>query len=58
MTKQPHELTLREVAEVARMAPDTVRGWIKTGQLPARRVGPQGQYRVDPEALSRFLDHR
>lgn len=54
----PRELTLREAADLCRMAPDTVRGWVKSGQLHARKVGPQKQYRISPDDLQKFLDQR
>jgi excisionase family DNA binding protein len=35
------ELTIGEVAERKKVSPATVRRWIRTGQLPAHRLGPR-----------------
>jgi excisionase family DNA binding protein len=46
-------LTTTEVAKILRVAPNTVRRFIKTGTLPAIAVG--AQKRIDSESLIRFL---
>lgn len=39
------EVTVREAARLSRRSPETVRRWIWSGRLPARKVG--NSYRVD-----------
>jgi excisionase family DNA binding protein len=51
----PEFLTLQEVADIVRAAPNTVWTWVKRGQLPATRAGKL--WRVSKEDLSAFL-HR
>jgi excisionase family DNA binding protein len=43
MPSQSHEhmLTLRESADLLNISKDTLRRWIKSGELPAYRVGPR-----------------
>lgn len=52
------ELSLQEVALRTKMAANTVRRWITTGQLPATKNGPQGRYRILVADLDRFIDRR
>jgi excisionase family DNA binding protein len=49
-------LTLAEVAQRLRMSEATVRRWVRTGQLPAEKVGlaPSFRYRVARSELERF----
>lgn len=57
---EPH-LTPPAIAEALGIAPETVLGWIKSGQLVARRLGKGTQrprYRVAQSALERFLQSR
>ena len=44
-----------EIAELLKVAPGTVRHWIRTGQLPGVRVGGRF-WRVRSEDLEAFLD--
>lgn len=46
-------LTVAEVAKKLRVDESTVRIWIRTGKLPAIRVGRQ--YRVDRAAYEQFI---
>jgi len=46
-------LTVDEAAAYAKIAPKTVRRWLKGGQLPGLRVGRH--WRVEKRALLRFL---
>jgi excisionase family DNA binding protein len=62
-TNMTHDLlTLREVAERTRMAPATVRSWLKDPdpdrRLPSTQIGPQHQYRIRTEDLEAFLARR
>lgn len=46
-------LTLPQIAEMLRLNPSTVRGWVNRGQLPAQKVDGKKWlvYRQDLEAL-------
>ena len=46
-------MTLDETAEALRVDSKTLRGLIKQGDFPARKVGKG--YRIDPEAVKRWL---
>ena len=52
-TKLPSLLTIPEGAEHLRLCTKTVRKLIKTGALPAHRVG--NQYRVDEKQVRAYL---
>jgi len=56
MSEESEYLKVTEVAELLRVRPDTVRGWIARGQLPALRVGPGRQYRVRRADALRALE--
>lgn len=47
-------LSVRQAAEIVGVTGETVRGWIASGLLPARRVGPR-LLRIRPEDLEDFL---
>lgn len=49
-------LTVEEVAEQLRVNPETVRTWIRTGELNAIDVG--GKYRIYPADLEDFKQRR
>lgn len=49
-------LTVDEVAERLNVSTKTVRRWIKTGELPAYRLGRQ--IRISEKDLRRFLRDR
>jgi len=46
-------LTVEDVAQRLRIHPQTVRGWIRAGRLPAVRAGRL--LRVSPAVLEQFL---
>lgn len=46
-------LTVREVAEVLRLKPDTLYRWAREGRLPAIKVGKE--WRVRPDDIERIL---
>lgn len=48
-------LTSGDVAREIGAHPQTVRGWIKDGVLPATRVGVRGRYRVRREDLEKII---
>lgn len=51
-------LTPKQIAAMPEIdvSPETVRAWCRSGRLRCHRVG--GLYRVSPEALREFLEHR
>ena len=49
-------LTLRDVAEAVQVSETTVRRWVRTGVLPAYKLGKRGQFRVGEEDLQAFLE--
>jgi len=48
-------LTATEVAQELRVRADTVRRWIRNGELQAVRLGPRAGYRVSSAELRRFM---
>jgi excisionase family DNA binding protein len=52
-------LTISEVALAMKVSERTVRRLIKSGDLPAYRVGGRGQLRVEMSELERYVEaHR
>lgn len=47
----PDLLTVREVAEVLRVSPLTIKRWGKRGKLPAIRINSRGDRRYKKEAI-------
>ncbi|MEK7521681.1 MAG: helix-turn-helix domain-containing protein [Patescibacteria group bacterium] len=47
----PDLLTVREVAEVLRVSPLTIKRWGKKGKLPAIRINSRGDRRYKKEAV-------
>jgi excisionase family DNA binding protein len=47
-------LTVRDVALRLKVTEDTVRLWLRTGDLEGRRLGRNGTWRVSEEALARY----
>ncbi len=47
----PDLLTVREVAEVLRVSPLTIKRWGKRGKLPAIRINSRGDRRYRKEAI-------
>ncbi len=56
MSNDDEMLTVHEVAQLLRVEPRTVRDWIRTGQLPAIRIGRM--LRIRRGDLRRFLKNR
>lgn len=50
--------TLQQVADLVQSHHMTVRRWIKTGKLPAYRVGQDGRFRIAGADLRAFLGAR
>lgn len=51
----PDLLTVREVAEVLRVSPLTIKRWGKRGKLPAIRINSRGDRRYRKEAIFYLL---
>ena len=50
-------LTVRDVAEILRVHEETVRRWIRRGDLMALDLGgPRAGYRIRPSELDRFIN--
>ncbi len=47
----PDLLTVREVAEILRVSPLTIKRWGKRGKLPAIRINTRGDRRYKKEAV-------
>ena len=48
-------LTVAEICERLRVHEETVRRWLRTGQLPGRAFGGRAGYRVRESDLEAFL---
>jgi excisionase family DNA binding protein len=51
-------LTLNEVIELLKVSESTARRWIKSGALPAFKLGESGHLRVRAEDLEEFVQRR
>jgi len=51
MAKLPDLLTVREVADLLRVSPLTIKRWGKRGKLPAIRINSRGDRRYKKEAV-------
>lgn len=56
MSELPELLVVREVAELFRIRPETVRRMIADGELRAVRFGSRGDYRIPRSVVQRFLE--
>jgi excisionase family DNA binding protein len=50
--------TVEEIAQLLKIHPDTVRGWLREGRMQGRNFGGRTGYRVRQSALDAFLDDR
>ena len=48
-------LTVREVAELLHVHPNTLRRWSNKGRIRAYRITPRGDRRFEREEITRFL---
>lgn len=55
LTELPDLLTVREVAELLRVSPLTIKRWGKRGKLPAIRINSRGDRRYKKEAILYLL---
>jgi len=51
-------LTVEDVAKALSVHPETVRNWIKNGQLRAMKLGGSAGYRITQSAFEDFLRER
>lgn len=51
-------LTVAQVAERLQVNPETVRRWLRTGDLPGIMLGDKAGYRVAEGDLRAFLERR
>ena len=51
----PDLLTIREVADLLRVSPLTIKRWGKKGKLPAIRINSRGDRRYRKETVTRLL---
>ncbi len=51
INKLPDLLTVREVADLLRVSPLTIKRWGKRGKLPAIRINSRGDRRYKKEAV-------
>lgn len=59
MTTAPEVLTVAEAALLLRVAPTTIRSWVRRGLLPARRTAGGRHLRIGREDLNlAFLPSR
>ncbi len=52
----PELLTVREVAELLRVSPLTIKRWGKSGKLPPIRINSRGDRRYKKEVVLSMLD--
>ncbi|OIP83437.1 hypothetical protein AUK04_03475 [Candidatus Roizmanbacteria bacterium CG2_30_33_16] len=51
----PDLLTIREVADLLRVSPLTIKRWGKKGKLPAIRINSRGDRRYRKDVVNRLL---
>lgn len=51
----PDLVTIREVSELLRVSPLTIKRWGKKGKLPAIRINSRGDRRYKKEVILRLL---
>lgn len=51
----PDLMTIREVADLLRVSPLTIKRWGKKGKLPAIRINSRGDRRYKKEIVQRLL---
>ena len=58
MATEEQWLTVEEIALRLQVHIETVRRWIRSGQLPGLALGRRAGYRVKPADLDEFLEKR
>jgi hypothetical protein len=56
--KQKDVFTTGDVASICKCSHDTVKRWLESQQLRGYRLTPQGQWRVLPDDLVRFIEQQ
>ncbi len=51
-------LTVRDIAEQLKVNEETVRRWVRSGELTVLDLGPRAGYRIRPDELARFTEER
>ena len=54
----PDLLTVREVSELLRVSPLTIKRWGKRGKLPAIRINSRGDRRYKKEDIMKLVNSR
>ncbi|NED96707.1 helix-turn-helix domain-containing protein [Phytoactinopolyspora alkaliphila] len=49
-------LTLKETAEILSASHAQVYALVRSGDLPAMKMGGRGQWRIDPDRLSEYIE--
>jgi len=49
-------LTVNAIAQTLEIHPETVRRWVRAGELPGIMLGRRGGYRVKETELNQFLE--
>lgn len=55
LTDLPDLMTIREVADLLRVSPLTIKRWGKRGKLPAIRINSRGDRRYKKDVVLRLL---
>ena len=50
--------TVEEIAKLLSVHPETIRKWIKSGEMRAIKLGGPAGYRISQSALDQFLRER
>jgi excisionase family DNA binding protein len=59
MNERTQWLTVEQAAEELQVSIETVRRWIRAGEMPALAMGSRrGGYRLKPEDVDRFIEER
>ena len=54
----PRFITLAEVANILNIAPAQVYTLVRSGDLPAIKIGVRGQWRVEADELEKFISNQ
>lgn len=54
----PRFITLADVANILNIAPAQVYTLVRSGDLPAIKIGVRGQWRVEADELEKFISNQ